>query len=73
MFAIEIKLDHPIKLKEKLIDLETKNSNLENLVEELKQKHHQLEAKNESLLKVGFQLLSTSFSNRLDSLMKSNI
>ena len=68
MFAIEIKLDHPIKLKEKLIDLETKNSNLENLVEELKQKHHQLEAKNESLLKVGFQLLSIAVLKRFDSI-----
>ena len=67
MFAIEILLGHPIKLKEKLIDLETKNSNLENLVEELKHKHHQFEAKNERLLKVGFRVLSATFSERFDS------
>ena len=41
-------------MKQNISDLETKNADLEKLVQELKHKHHELEIKNENLTKVGF-------------------
>jgi len=49
-------ISDPQKLKQKVIDLETKNSNLEKLVEEWKQKHRQLDAENDGLKKEWFYL-----------------
>ena len=43
-------------MKQKVIDLETKNSNLEKLIEEWKQKHRQLDAENDGLKKEWFHL-----------------